>query len=492
MQLDWIHEKHNRKQPGYDDGTRNLIRRRAIQAAVKTKEKEKGKNLDRNPRSRRQGQKLEPWVVSLSPTGQKSRTVEVLAHEASGLETWLTSARPPRMPKSCTSVQSAYAVPERLIGSLQSPDLPQHVFHTLKRQSAVPDGRGHQYVVLALADATYLQAISACYGNSACLDAALDCLAVRVWDFIAGPVSPARALQLYSRAIRLLQESVANNSAAERFEIYYAVPLLVLFELLNLSDERAHLIHARGAVHVLQAIGPAGMRTELNQMLLVMQSDLMVAENLRDGYGHCCAGPEWAAALLLSVRHDRPPGSLQSEANVTLNVIATALPDALTDVEKFGKRSSSSKGETINNKLLTIRGQLKSWQSHWEPVMAADPYACYNHPGAKVLLATLFMYTALVNRLTAAMPGEPWERIEAEKQALEAGEHAFQITAYAESYGVIAQTRLASVERFVHSVTDTSQEWLQELGRISVDQPVSTTIFATWCMRMGRECTAKA
>lgn len=492
MQLDWIHEKQTRKHPGYDDGTRNLIRRRAIQAAVQTKEKKKGKRTGRDPRSRRQGQKLEPWVVSVSAKGQEPHIVEVLAHEVSGLEPCLTSARPPRIAKSCTSIQSAYAVPERLIGILQSPDLPKHVFQTLKRQSAVSDGRGHQYVVLALGDASYLQAINGCYGTYACLDAALECLAARVWDFIAGPVSPTGALQLYSRAIQLLRESVDNNPVTDRFAIYYAVPLLVLFELLSLSDERAHLIHAQGAVHMLQVIGPAAMRTELNQMLLVMQSDLMIAENLRDGYGHCCAGSEWASALLMSIRHDQPSGSLQSEANVTLNVITTALPGTFTDVENFGKKSSSSKSGAITNKLLAIRGQLGSWQSHWEPLLTAEPYTCSDNPGAKVLLSTLFMYTALVNRLTAAMPGNSCERIDAEKQAVEAGAYALQITAYAESYGVIEQTRLASVKLFVQSVVDTCQEWLQELRRISVDQPISAALFSTWCIRMGRKCTINA
>ena len=493
MQLDWIDENERRKYKERKAATRELIRRRATQAAVLTRQKQRRQT----GQPRCQAQEVQSWVVHDSHLrSSSSKLTKSEGFEApAGIAERRTLSNPweaAQLPRSLSSISSTSLLLQRLIDVFQG-EMPTHnVFQTLLSRSAVPDEQVRYFKVLALTDAEYLQAINSRYGRSACLDAAIDCLTARIKDLLAGTAGHLSTLRVYTRALRILQQSLATDPFPERFEIYYAIPLLVLFELLGPADQFTYLTHGRGAVHLLHFIGPDGMKTELDRTLLAMQSDIMVIENLRDSYAHCCATPEWQRALWRTIRDELPPGTSRSEANVTLNIIATALPDAFNHVEMAVTRSNININEKLRNELQMIMAQLENWQQRWESVLRALPWEGPSAPTPKVLLAVFLMYTAILHRLSAAAPARLEQRLSSESKALEVANDAVQIVADSKFHSIISQTRLAVVAKLVCSVTDTSNAWQQAVRRTTPDQPINRTLFVDWCVRLGRENAIEA
>ena len=468
MHLDWVRENEGR-----DFEARKLIRRRAIQAATTTKLTDKRGKQCRTHR----GQELQPWIVHGQCIGPVNQVTELLSTNRAAARL----SHLPLLNGVAFSTQSVFVVPEHLVRILRSATFAENISQAIQRRSIIPDEHIKHFLVLALADANYLQAICSCYGRSACLDAAIDCLAPRVEDFLAGRASSTGTLRLYATALQLLRQAVQTSSITERFEIYYAIPLLVLFELLNASDRLALMTHARGGVHMLHLIGPSGMTSDLNKSLLAMQSDLKVTEDIQNGDSHCCSDPVWHDALRQSIRYDLPPGSMQSEANITLNIIATALPETLTSVESLVQRPRSTDTTLLAKKLATTASQLRTWQFCWVPTLQAQP----SNAERKVLLATFFMCTALNHRLISSMPGQSVHRAVSEIEALNAANQALELIK-AQSHEIIPRARLAIVSTFVRSVIETSDAWQRELRQVSENQTVSAALFGVWCVRMGR------
>ena len=351
MHLDWVDENGGRKYNERNAATQKLIRRRAIQAAVLTRHRQKhdASHL------KLQTQEVQPWVVHDSlPLSPSSRWVNGerlrVGTGTSECRKLLKPVSTTLLPTSPCASLSSPEVLQRLTDLFQEQTPTHDVFQRLVSPSSVPDEQVRYFETLALTDAEYLQAINTHYGRSVCLDAAIDCLTARIKDMLAG-TTHVSTLRLYTRALRTLQQTIAQNPFHERFEIYYAIPLLVLFELLNPSDQLTYLTHGRGAVHLLHFIGPDGIERELDKTLLAMQSDIMVIENVRDGHTHCCAALDWQSALRRTIRDDLLPGTARSEANITLNIIATFLPEAFNDVEMTFTTSGADTKRRLRKKL---------------------------------------------------------------------------------------------------------------------------------------------
>lgn len=464
MQLDWIHERIDENDERHDR-QRRLIRRRALQAAIRTKTRDRQSESSYS----RPSQELQPWVARLSSLERicPSSTAD---HSRSCI------------PKPWFSQRAS----ERLVGILRAPTFLQDVSRILQSRSPVYDESSHHFVLLSFADTSYLQGISDFYGRSACLDAAIDCLTARIINFLAGPVSPISTLGLYVKALRLLRKSIDTTSFHERFEMYYTVPLLVLFELLTPSDRLLYLTHAEGAVKLLHFIGLQGMTSELNKTLLAMQSDITVVENLRNGRNHCCASREWKTILQQTIQFDRLPGNLRSEANVTLNSIATALPELFTCVENTVRTLHPQEITPLRDRLEKIGSLLRSWQLRWEPRLRDEPDDPEHGHNQRVLLATFNMYTAISSRLLCTMPGQPQSRLSLENEAMRNAGHAVGIISKAESCGVVDKARLAVVRTFVLSVIDTSTDWKVEIMQSSQEHCCISSSFTVWAARMGR------
>lgn len=472
MHYSWVNENHRGKQKDWDAETRKLVRRRAIQAAMLTREKQNGHTSPSSYKIHN----IQLWVVNdpLPNDGVSGR-----AH-LNGL----TISPEPHYP-----FRPAYITMRRFIYALQKQSSIHNIFQLLLPQSFVMNEQVRYFVSLVLTDTEYLQTISSCYGRSACLDTAIDCLAARIEDCLTSTAKSANTIRLYVQALQVLQRSIATVAFLERLEIYYAIPLLVLFELLRPSDQASYLSHGQGAVHLLHFIGPDGIQTELDKTLLAMQSDIMATENLRDGHKHCCASLEWHRALRQCVHEDLPPGNTRSEANVTLNIIATAIPDLFNRVESIIITSNLSSDTGIQNALDTIIIQLQDWEQHWKATLHEEASIIQQRSIRMTLLAIYSMYTAIVHRLIAATPAQVELRLESENKALDAANNALRIAEQSMSYEVINQTRLAVIAKLVCSVTETSKEWQQAINQTPASQAIPQTLFATWCARIGRRST---
>lgn len=489
MHLDWVDENGCSKYKDRDTISQKLIRRRATQAAVLTKQRE---------RSLRPRYQSDTWVAhpcSRLHVHHKSSSMFDRKNDLeAAIETFNSGARPINdlltvLSKSNPSIRPALAVPLHPVTILQAQLSSPTTLQTL-RQLSVPDEQIRYWIILALADAEYLTAISSHYGQSNCLDAALGCLAARIQDLLTNVTTKAETIRTYVKALHTLQRAIAQDAFSERYEIYYAIPLLVLFELLNTWDRLVFFTHGRGAVHFLHFIGPRGMTSELNKTLLAMQSDIMVVENLRDGNGHCCADSDWQNALQQTIQFDLPAGAPRSEANITLNIIATSLPDALTQVEITVKNPEASSCANLMQTLRTTNERLQNWRNRWIATLREG--LCDSPPSSRssnqhVLLAVYMMYAAILYRLMAAVPASSNERLESELNALEVAHSATEIVAKAGPCDTIGQARLSLVNMFVRTIIETSLEWQLAIRPSSQDHATSQALLNAWCLRMGRE-----
>lgn len=487
MQLDWIDENERSSHKERDAAAGKLIRRRAIQAAALTRQKQR----QQISQAKCLTQQVQSWVIkgsfpcSSSSRRSKTEDYEVLVSAAECRMLSSSAVTPPLI----TSIYSLPSPPEllqHLVDIFRKPSSTRSAFEKLAIQSSAADEQVRYFKTLALTDAEYLQAISGHYGTSACLDAAIDCLTARINDVLAGTVEQVTTLRLYTKALQVLQRSIATNHYRERFEIYYAIPLLVLFELLNSSDQLTYLTHGRGAVHLLHFIGPDGIQTELDKTLLAMQSDIMVVENLQDGYAHCCATSEWHHALRQAMKHDLGAGATRSQPNIHLNIIATALPGAFNDVEIEVTRSYGDSTENLQSSLQIIRIELEGWQQRWQPILCATSGDRQNQLTRKVLLAIFWMYTAISYRLLAAATGSSEQRLTLESKALDAANNALLVAANSALHNNVGQTRLDIVAKFVRSIIETSDAWQQTIRCTLPHQLIDRRLFMDWCVRIDR------
>lgn len=478
MHFDWIIEDGSGQYKERNNQTRNLIRRRATQAAALTR-------LRENNGSGSQLQSMQTWVIRHPPSqpqheGSKAR---VKMTEPALIVNHTTTSIPnqinPQMPPS--------VLLERFINIVQDSTLSKHSFRALMSTISSTDEQVRYFLTFAITDNEYLQTVNSYYGQSICLDAAIDCVSYRCHNLIARTAEDTRTVRLYTRALLVLQKVISTSVFTERYNVYHAICLLVLFELLGPPGQIAYLTHGRGAVHLLNLIGPEGMETEFYQKLLAMQTDVMIIENLRDGYAHFATGLEWQQALQQAISLDLPPGNIRSEADLTLNIIATALPGALTHVENAVSSRNMDVDSRLYRELEAILTQLQNWQQRWNQILRVAGPGYQQKSELKVLLATFLMYKAMLYRFVAAAPGPVERRSSFEHNAYEIANEALNAVAETKDPGIIGKARLDVVAKLVHTIIETFNEWQDSLDQMSSNEPISQTLFTTWCRRIGRQ-----
>ena len=488
MHFDWVNDNEGKKYRERNAETRDIIRRRATQAAALTKRRRRGQV----ERTKCDVSELQSWVVRDSPThspGSKPPRVRDALWVAPPSDNASLASRPRStfLLRSPYSSSSALIIPQGLPELLQGQHFQYSVITMLKSRHPLPDDYLRYSKILSLTDAECLPIITSCYGQSACLDAAIDCLASRFEDLLRGVSEQASTTRLYTRALRRLYQSINTAAYRKRLQIYHSIPLLILYELLSPLDQVAYMNHARGAVHLLALMGPREMKTELNRSLLAAQSAMMVTENLKDGHDHFCATPEWHEALQQTIDAKSLAGSHRSEADVTLTIIATALPGLCNRVERLVMDSNKAVDLTLQQDISEIVTRLQGWKLAWKVVLRADEKDPVREGKKRFLFAMFFMHSAIVNRLAAATPASRKERMDSERAALEAANDALQTPTIANPHGFIYRTRVSLVTKLACSVADTSDDWKQEIQRATSGQPITQALFRAWCVLAGRD-----
>lgn len=491
MHFDWIVENGCKGGSSRGKYSQERIRRRATQSAVITKSKQKSASSKSKPFQ----QMSSVWTVS-EDTQDSTQLCEPLScpetksNNATIYPTLPFSGEtPPRvqsfLPLTQCVTTKGCAVPQQLFQLLSTQDLPGKVLSLLSDQPIVPNEQVRHFIAFALSDLEYLPTITTRYGSSDCLDAAMSCLTARLRDILARDPQHRDTLRLYTVALRTLHRALLGMEYSKVNEAYYAVPLLILFELLHYSGEYTFVTHARGAAHLLHAVGVQSVRTEFDKLLLAKKSDIMVVESIQNGDEHCCASSEWHCALMRIVDEDAPFGFTRSQASITLNILATRLPHIFNRVEAVVMASVDHTVAGLLPDSLDLMARFRKWFRRWRPMLSDKPSDGVHLSAQQVLLAVYFMYVTVLARLIATIPGTSHERLSSEKDALRASDAALGIAMQYRLDDVASQTRLALISRFARSISETSLRW-QEIIESSSEQGLPAASFSIWCRMLDR------
>jgi hypothetical protein len=474
MHFDFISEQGSGRKHR-DLASRHLIRRRATQAAAQTKRKE-------GTIRRTNSLQLPPWAVDDTARSDlvEERQTRALPPPPQGvtiinnvqIDYYVpeqTISRPPRglsttiRTENIPSLLAALAIQAQLIGSLLS-------------RFTLPIEHLQIGKLLKLSDPEFLSQLSAKYGQSRTLDAAIMCLVARIKVFLNGPVELENPRYLYCRALQTLQRALSESTEFME-NLWYATPTLVLFELLDASSNTSWVQHARGSIRLLKQVGAGNIRTESQKVLLGTQIPIIVIEALMSA-GDCFLDePEWQAAIRRGITRDGPPLYFRSEMIIQLSILAAKVPNLFNQVASTVKRSATNFVPTLQSQLLEIKSGLDTWNTRWGHLLDRA-YDDANIEWKRIFhRANSHCYAAIVSRLLLAL--DTTQCLDLEVMTLSMARQAAQVASLTTS------VRLTFAKLLSQSIITTSEQWQEDC--MFSDQPiVSKSVLVDWERAMGR------
>lgn len=461
MIFDFVNDQ-GRRHKHRDHATKQLIRRRATQAAALTKRKE-GTIRGTNPLQ------LPPWVVDQRLGIQTTEAYFVDGSSAEEQASTQAASPNSQVPAPMhvgymPSLLSNPAVCALLVDSFLSKF--QHADHRIRIGK-----------VLKLAESDFLGQLSAKYGENRTLDAAIDCLVARVKEFLCTESSPEshKSRQLYARALRLLQKSLSNDFDGGIENIWYTTPTLVLFELLDAGSHTAWILHACGAAKLLKQFGAHNIRSEAQKILFAAQAPVMIIEALATGNDCYLTEPEWQGVLLDTVA-DKAPLEARSEVVVKLFMLVAQIPNLFNEVTSMICSPTTSGLLDLQAHLLTLRAEFRAWNKRWSHVLDV-PSSCIATERKRIFnRLSSYAFEAMVIRLYLALDTSHYLSFEAAAMALARKSYDMDDP---------RDVRLAYSRIVCESIFSTSCQW-DEDAFSSNSEFIGKEVFLDWVQRLGR------
>jgi hypothetical protein len=486
MTFDFVTETGGQRLKDRDAATRHLIRKRATQAAAATKKQQ------RRPGKIKPLQSLAPVDRTNGNALNGTNTEELSEGDALSIqrEQEATSCRitSPHLYYSPSPACSAQQVVSLLSFLPVRGDLiGVRGFYSLTVKDKVKKGK-----IVHLTDSDFVSLLIDRYGHNATLDSAMDCLGARTRQLMSHSLAPSITKAqsppwLYGRSLQLMKRDIDRGSwQGSCVEIWLAILLLALYELLNTSDQMAWILHARGAAKVLQQVGPGNITTEPCKTMLTIQTPICTNEALFSGFGCFLAEPEWQVALANTIVTGDPLGS-RGQLYVTLMMLAARLPDLFNEVAGTVLGGDATGIFQLQSKIQILKAEFALWRIHWDTQLhpkcddiGSEDNWCRRHYS----LVYSLVYSAITDRLLLAIT--PYRVMELEQSACDLAEQALEAANATglptRGTGVIVAYILAVGE----AITATSCQWRLDLSLGDDRTTVHPEVFSSWCRTLGR------
>jgi hypothetical protein len=339
--------------------------------------------------------------------------------------------------------------------------------------------RGRVGKLLSLTNVELLFQIRLRYGQSSVLDTAIDSLVSCVNTVLYGRTDGERPHSLYGRALQTLHQALGTSSTENLDDVWSAIAILTLFELISSSGPTSWTMHARGAARVLHCLGPGHIQTEAHKILLASQTPIMIIEALITTDPCFLHEPEWQAALQKSISYQEP-FHFRSELAVTSFQIAGKIPILFNEVTNVVVGPDQRQTLRLQKELAGLKSRFGDWNDAWGKYL--------NHRCADAEMeaerifyrASSYIHAAIINRLLLALDTSQFLELE-----LLACEYADQAREMALLTGSI---RLAYAHVVHAAINSTSNQWSETClwsGNALIDQGT----FLQWVKAMGRPIT---
>ncbi|RMZ89954.1 hypothetical protein DV736_g2814, partial [Chaetothyriales sp. CBS 134916] len=473
MHFDFVTEKGGRKQQ-HDPATKQLIRRRATQAAAFTKRKE-------SRIKRTNSLHLAPWTINegasstlhvpLSPIALTVLNNVQINHYHSLIDVRRASSPPPSLPPLvCT---------ETIPSLLCAPVIQAHLMSRLLAKFTLTTDHIRIGKLLKLSDPEFLSQLSAKYGQNSALDATIACLIARIKEFLDAPMQIESPRHLYGRALQTLHQSLSLGDNDDLESLWYATLSLALFELLDASSQTAWILHTRGAVKMLEHVGAANIVTEPQKTLLATQTPIMIIESIITANDCFLGEPDWQAAMANTIK-DGPLFYFRSEMIVQLLLFAAKIPTLFNQVTDVIRTSATRTLSNILERLKDLKFAYSIWNSRWKDVLN-HRYAEPGIEGMRIFYrANSYGYAAVIDRLLLSL--DPDQHSELENAAVANAQRAAAVASLASPTGSVRLTFVCVVSQAIMS---TSTRWREDC-MFSLKPFVSQSVFLDWATAMMR------
>ena len=495
MLFDFVSEE-NKPYNKRDTATRHLIRKRATQAAARTKKHARATLSASNVATATRKEGTKSSATNQGTDGEATT-------KNTGLELPGLTAYPSPLSSSVVLVseRSCAASEDDLFDELLWPQLydaptlrwgsPEVAGLLLSEQvQAILIGKimsscilQSEYIrlskMLGLTSPDFVSAIPEQYGRDTCLDAAIDCLSSRIQEFIPSLSIPVTSsATLYGRALKQLQCALDRSDGQRQYDLWLAVPLLCIYELLSSERHHSWVLHARGAATMLKHIGAHNITSKLHKALLMTQAPIMIAEGIFTGKTCYLDEADWGQTIHACLDMTSGDYDPRSPLVVSLVLIMRHLPNLLLRTEGVLLHGQMRDVACLQRDLEQLKRESNEFQEQWACVLSTKRLHYIDDETRMVRLANAYTCSALCERLLYALSTSDSRCLEF--SALRSSILVQEITNHAATHVPNAHARMALPVIVASSIIESSSEWLAAANTSGEEDYLDSCVFGKW------------
>ena len=195
---------------------------------------------------------------------------------------------------------------------------------------------------------SYLEYVPQLYDSNTCLAAVTDCVLAKVSSILMPALHNQRLeLRLYSKALRTLQDAIADPASLCDAHILCAIQLMSLHELLDSSRGSAWSSHVHASACLVKHRTPGHFKSDFEKALFISHVGPMVSEAFLNKTYCYLDRPEWTE-LYMSLTKESARLTHRSELVMKARKLIFALPGLWHDIDE-----TMRKEDHFNDSMLT-------------------------------------------------------------------------------------------------------------------------------------------
>ncbi|KAI1386799.1 uncharacterized protein F4822DRAFT_431666 [Hypoxylon trugodes] len=332
------------------------------------------------------------------------------------------------------------------------------------------------FINLANRKPTYVYCLASRYGDSACFDNALRCVAVRAKRVLSPSAQISENIEAmqYVAALRSLQKAIDDPKERNRPEVLCAVNLLSLFELLQFNRHRAWSLHANGASRLIRTRGAASFTSEFDIRVLLS----LVTPITNECFRHvepCFFEEEAWQETFKSFVDNTDPFSGKSQLTINLTCIIVRGPRLARDVYAVVNSPDPENHPELphlRERLKEFRRELLQWNTEYvsvamkvpsKVISGKSPLPTPSEDIREELLATFYGLLTIGSRLMSALSTDLIDILEDE--AVASATSLFKLEKEAAPINQWAAFYIRQRLVIARAVLNTTEAWRESAGR---------------------------
>ncbi|KAF5026419.1 hypothetical protein F66182_1484 [Fusarium sp. NRRL 66182] len=337
---------------------------------------------------------------------------------------------------------------------------------------------------LARSQSSFLAHLPSLYGQNACLDDAMCCVAARASQMVGLSIKQRIPDLLYGKAIESLQKEITGVSGCPTANSYCATRLLALYELLGEPRTTRLVTHLRGSAALLGLRQAALYESSFDRALLKSQGPSIVVNELYTMKHSMFEDPEWQQLFQHASTLET---DLESCTWWRFFGVVTLLPGILKDLRVLFDRGANQAGYVHQSGRILERATMVHKGLHENNVLYQSkpphPPSLFHLPVSaessdRTRLREFFLYTMIfICRARATLSPDRMDRAINEAEAQTFATQALLIAKVTKEFDGAMAWHFEQRNGLAKSVTQTRVDWLVSLAddghSIELNQPLA-------------------